>query len=123
MIFVMFKANNKKIITMAHYAISGVWKDLNGTITDYAVHHVTKHQTKKDMFTVEPAKKYSKAEAIKLVNVNFVQTAIWDYTNELWGLGAKVKVVDNYLRSEADSTVRDNLDNLLNYWNITIGCN
>ncbi|MPS73310.1 MAG: DUF3892 domain-containing protein [Chryseobacterium sp.] len=107
---------------MAHYAISGVWKDTNGVITDYAIHLVT-NGSSPGMFLVSKAEKYSKADAIKLVNANLVQTAVWNYTKQLWSLGAEVEVVGNYLRSNADSTVRDNLDNLLNYWNITIACN
>ncbi|GAA5097808.1 hypothetical protein GCM10023210_33210 [Chryseobacterium ginsengisoli] len=107
---------------MAQYAISGVWKDTNGVITDYAVHLLTERNTP-NTFDVAKAEKYSKAEAIRLVNNHYVRTAIWDYNRKLWSLGAEVSVVDNYLRSDADSTVRDNLENLLNYWNITIGCN
>ena len=102
------------------YAISGVWKDTNGVITDYAIHLVIK-SNKPGMFIVNKAKKYSKARAIKLVNAHFVRTAVWNYTLALWDLGAKVDVVDDsYLRSRADSTVRDNLENLLNYGAITI---
>lgn len=114
---------------MAHYAISGVWKDTKGTITDYAIHLVTKNldSTKKGKYRVSKAEKYSKADAIDLVNNHLVQTAVWDYAQELWILKAKVSEVgtfpNNYLRTDQDDTVKDNLDNLLNYWNITIGCN
>lgn len=106
---------------MAQYAITGIWKDDNDTITDYAIHLVTEHLNP-NLLTVWRAEKYSKKDAINLVQNNFVQTAIWDYTQQLWILKAKVKVVGNYLRSESDDTVRDNLDNLLNYRNITIEC-
>lgn len=111
---------------MAHYAISGVWKDTTGVITDYAIHLVTKHETP-GMVMINKAQKYSKAKAIELVASNIIHTAVWNYTKQLWTLGAEVKSVgtfpNKYLRTEKDATVRDNLDNLLNYWNITTGCN
>jgi len=106
---------------MARYAISGVWKE-NDTITDYAIHLVADH-TIPGFVTVYGAEKYSKAEAIELVRNHFVQTAVWNYTRQFWDFGAEVKVVGNYLRTERDGTVRDNLDNLLNYRNITVPCN
>lgn len=101
---------------MKHYAISGVWKDTNGVITDYAIHPIIKDSTGK--LYMDKVKKYSKAEAIKLVNTNIVQTVVWNYTEGGWYLGAEVNVVGSYLRSQPDSTVRDNLDNLISYLTI-----
>lgn len=107
---------------MANYAISGVWKDANGTITDYAFHLITEG-TIPDRLTVGPAEKYSKAQAIELLGSHLAQTAIWNYTEQLWELGAFVQVAgffpNRYLRTIADLTVRDNLDNLINYGWIT----
>lgn len=104
---------------MADYAISGVWK-LNGTITHYAVHTVNKTAN-----TFNNATKYTKADAVRLLdnNLNSARTLIWNYTNEYWDWGADIQVVgsgsDRYLRTRQDGTVRDNLSNLINYGWVT----
>lgn len=102
---------------MAHYAISGVWKDANGTITDYAIHSADKEKNTVD----NPAKKYSKAEAIRLLDntQNSARTLLWNYTSKNWNWGTTVNVVgtatDKYLRTTQDGNVRDNLDHLIDY--------
>ncbi|KFC20076.1 DUF3892 domain-containing protein [Chryseobacterium sp. FH1] len=106
---------------MAHYAISGVWKDANGTITDYAIHTANKEKNTVD----NPAKKYSKAEAIKLLDnsQNSAQTLLWNYTSKVWKWGTDIIVVatgtNKYLRTIQDGTVQDNLDHLINYTFVT----
>ncbi|WP_343662331.1 DUF3892 domain-containing protein [Chryseobacterium mucoviscidosis] len=106
---------------MADYAISGVWKDNNDIITHYAVHH----RTGINGNYIEKPKKYTKADAIALVATpqHSVFTVIWNYTTAKWRTGALITVVgsgaNSYLRTNKDSTVRDNLDNLINYGYIT----
>ena len=43
----------------------------------------------------------------------------WDYTGTLWTFGRQINVIHGpngqFLRTVADKTVRDNLDNLINY--------
>ena len=48
---------------MAEYRISGIWKDTNGVITDYAFHSVTTNG-------VTRTTKKSKAQAIALLEAN-----------------------------------------------------
>ncbi|WP_294217992.1 DUF3892 domain-containing protein [uncultured Chryseobacterium sp.] len=102
---------------MAHYAISGVWKDTNGTITDYAIHNTNVEKNAVD----NPAKKYSKTEAIKLLynSQNSAQTLLWNYKSKAWTWGTSIIVVNTgtnkYLRTIQDEIVRDNLDHLINY--------
>jgi hypothetical protein len=102
---------------MADYVISGVWKDVNDVITHYAIHR----RTGINGNYIEKPQKYSKAQAIALVGnaQNSVFTVIWNYQTALWYTGALIQVVgsgsNSYLRTNADSTVKDNLDNLINY--------
>lgn len=102
---------------MADYAISGVWKDNNDVITHYAIHR----KTGANGNYLEKPQKYSKADAIALVATpqHSVYTTIWNYQTAKWYKGALIMVVgsgaDSYLRTNADNTVKDNLDNLLNY--------
>lgn len=99
---------------MAKYAISGVWKANNGTITHYAFHTVTDNNLSK-------ATKKAKDDAITLLdtNGNSAQTVIWNYNSEAWNWGTEVNVVGNapnrYLRTNHDSVLRDNLAHLINY--------
>lgn len=103
---------------MAEYSISGVWKDVTGTITHYAIHA-------SNSTTVFKGTKYSKAEAVALLSKpeNTAETIIWNYENANWKVGAMIEVeglgVNRYLRTRRDKTVRDNLDNLINYGWIT----
>lgn len=102
---------------MADYVISGVWKDNNDVITHYAVHRKTGFNGN----YIEKPQKYTKGQAIALVSnpQNNVYTVIWNYSTALWSSGALIQVVgsgsNSYLRTNADNTVRDNLDNLINY--------
>lgn len=96
---------------MAKYKISGIWTDDKHVITHYAFHEVKGT----DLFK---AKKVSKADAIKLLNIsgNEAITWIWDYGRPGWKDGAKVEVVaGSYLRSYHDNKVVDNLAHLIDY--------
>lgn len=101
---------------MADYAISGVWKDDNGTIINYAIHTVNLEEN-----IVYYATKYSKAEAIRLLEnpQNSARTLLWNYTSQSWKWGTIVNVVgsgtNRYLRTTQDKTVKDNLAHLINY--------
>lgn len=103
---------------MAYYAISGVWKDENDVITDYAIHTWVGYH-------IGLGKKYSKAQAIALLSntQNSATTIVWNYNTALWSAGASVHVdgfgANRYLRTQADSIVGNNLDNLINYGWIT----
>ncbi|WP_312824887.1 DUF3892 domain-containing protein [Epilithonimonas sp.] len=105
---------------MAHYAISGVWKDSNSVITHYAVHTVNIAEN-----TFRKAKKYTKAQAVQLLDnsLNSARTLIWNYSTERWNWGSKIDVVgsnsNRYLRTIQDSTERNNLAHLINYGWIT----
>lgn len=107
---------------MANYAISGVWKDSNGTITHYAIHDANFTANSTD----NPAKKYSKAEAITLLDnsINSAKSMLWNYSTHGWNWGTTIQVVgtgtNRYLRTTQDGTVRDNLDHLIDYSFVTM---
>lgn len=67
------------------------------------------------------AKKYTKAEAIALVETrgNEVYTWLWNYSSAQFVAGSRVEVVNNrdgkYLRSVADNSKRDNLLHLIDF--------
>ncbi|CAA9200694.1 DUF3892 domain-containing protein [Flavobacterium collinsii] len=99
---------------MAKYKISGIWKDANNVITDYAFH--TEGET-----TISRAIKKSKAQAIALleINGNSAVTWLWDYSNAKWKVGETVQVVNGsngkYLRSNPDNKLTDNLEHLIDF--------
>ncbi|MBN8623687.1 MAG: DUF3892 domain-containing protein [Flavobacteriales bacterium] len=101
---------------MTHYAISGVWKDSNGTITHYAVHDVDVEKN-----TFFKAKKYSKVQAVNLLDNSSTsaRTLLWNYADECWKWGTYIDVVgtspNKYLRTRHDGTERNNLAHLINY--------
>lgn len=99
---------------MAHYKISGVWKNANGVITHYAFH------TQNADSSYTRASKVSKADAITLIERgNTAVTWIWNYTQATWNDGESVVVVNGvngkYLRSNKDKQITDNLGHLINY--------
>lgn len=59
----------------------------------------------------------TKDQVIADLKNNTYRTAIYNYTNGFWGAGAQVSTVELsnviYLRTQPDSTERDNLGNLL----------
>lgn len=102
---------NKIFKKMATYYISGVWFTENNTITHVNLHPSSNNNLGKGTKTVE-------STVISLIeNKHVVRTVTWNYTTAKWREGADVKVVElngkKYLRSQKDSTVRDNLDNLI----------
>jgi hypothetical protein len=99
---------------MAEYRISGVWKDSNNVITDYAFHTVREKG-------ISRAIKKSKAQAIALLenSTNSAVTWIWNYKKSFWEIGENVTVVNGsegkYLRSNPDNKLTDNLAHLVNF--------
>lgn len=99
---------------MASYRISGVWKDSNNVITNYAFHEVGLNSTSR-------ASKTTKAQAISLLETkgNSATTWIWNYTQSKWNVGETVEVVNGnngkYLRSNPDNKLTDNLDHLIDF--------
>lgn len=95
----------------ADYFISGVWKDGSDRITDVMLHTVSED----DSFRL--GIKTSESNAINLLKSNrTIKTITWDYPD--WSLGASVTYAtignNEYLRTVANCTVKDNLDNSIN---------
>lgn len=99
---------------MAHYRISGVWKNSNDVITHYAFHTVGEK-------AVSRASKKSKADAIALLEGygNSAETWMWNYESAKWKRGENVEVVNGrngkYLRTDPDTTKTDNLAHLIDF--------
>lgn len=98
---------------MAHYYISGVWKNAQEEITHVYIHLELPHNT------FASGKKVTVNYAINLLRVGHTaQVMTWSYTYAGWYAEDFVKVVNAnppYLRSHKNNTVNDNLDNLINY--------
>ena len=99
---------------MAEYRISGVWKNSNGVITDYAFHLV-------ETSSITRAKKTSKASAIVLLETrgNSAVTWLWDYIAAGWKKGETVQVVigtsGKFLCSNPDNKLTDNLAHIIDF--------
>lgn len=94
----------------ANYVISGVWKDSNDNITYVMLHSVNEG----DSWNI--GEKTSEASTIALIKRgNIIRTIIWNYPD--WTIKSRVTYVQafgkEYLRSEANATTKDNLDNLI----------
>ncbi|ALU28165.1 DUF3892 domain-containing protein [Myroides odoratimimus] len=94
----------------ANYLISGVWKDSNDNITHVMLHLVN------DGDSWSMGEKTSEANAIALLKKgNIIKTIVWGYPG--WSIKSKVTYIQRagkeYLRSEANTTTKDNLDNLI----------
>lgn len=94
-----------------NYFVTGVWKTDEGVITDAFLHLNTSSG-------FNAGKKTSETSVIQLLKTNnTVMTLKWDYKNTSWKRGAYVTVVKEgnkeFLRSVKDSTVEDNLDNMI----------
>jgi hypothetical protein len=101
----------------ADYFISGVWKDNSERITDVMLHTVN------DNGSFRLGVKTSESGAINLLKLNrTIKTITWGYPD--WYIGATVTYVtigsNEYLRTVANSTVKDNLDNSINMTPIKI---
>lgn len=95
----------------ADYFISGVWKDNSDRITDVMLHTVN------DNNSFQLGVKTSESSAISQLKLNrTIKTITWGYPD--WHIGAAVTYVtigsNEYLRTVANSTVKDNLDNSIN---------
>lgn len=109
----MYKNVLTKIYIMsksADYFISGVWKDSNDNITHVMLHPVN------DGDRWDMGEKTSETRTIELLKKgNIIKTVVWNYPG--WTIGSRVICVKGigkeYLRSEANATQKDNLDNLI----------
>ncbi|MGV9004418.1 DUF3892 domain-containing protein [Flavobacterium sp.] len=99
---------------MAKYRISGIWKNDDNVIIAYAFHTVAEN-------AMGRAVKKTKAQAIALleINSNSATTWIWNYSSAKWNVGETVTVVNgssgNYLRSNPDNKLTDNLEHLIDF--------
>lgn len=96
---------------LADYFISGVWKDDSERITDVMLHTVNENNS----FSL--GVKTSESSAINLLKLKrTIKTITWGYPE--WQIGALVTVINiggvEYLRTVANATVKDNLDNSIN---------
>lgn len=96
---------------LANYFISGVWKDNNDNITHVLLHIVDENNSFR--FGV----KTEESTAINLLKQGYtIMTITWGYPG--WDKGAKVTYVSSrnreYLRTVANATEKDNLDNSIN---------
>ncbi|GAA4456493.1 hypothetical protein GCM10023092_21800 [Rurimicrobium arvi] len=97
-----------KMAKTSDYYISGVWKDSSQVITHVMLHPVT------DNNGFHRGEKTIESEVIKLIKQgNIIKTITWGYPG--WNIGAKVGAVTisgrEYLKTDANATVKDNLDN------------
>lgn len=95
----------------ADYFISGVWKDNSERITDVLLHTVN------DDNSFQFGVKTSESSAINLIKVKkTIKTITWNYPG--YDIGSLVTVVNignkEYLRTVANATAKDNLDNSIN---------
>lgn len=96
---------------MATYYVTGVWK-LSGVITNVMLHSVDANNI------LQLGRKTTEFSAIALIEAgNTVSTLRWNYGTTSWNIGARIGVVTEngrkYLRTRADTTVSDNLDNMI----------
>lgn len=103
---------------MADYRITGIWTNSEGVITHYAM-HLRKKKIGKENFTLYKAEKVAKDDAVKLLlNGNTAKTYMWNYKTGRFDEGAKVEVIEGkplFLRTDRDSTEKDNLSHLIDY--------
>jgi hypothetical protein len=95
----------------ANYFISGVWKDNSERITDVMLHTVNENNS------FNMGVKTSESNAINLIKVKkTIKTITWNYPG--YDIGALVTVVNignkEYLKTVANATAKDNLDNSIN---------
>lgn len=93
-----------------NYLISGVWKDSKDNITHVMLHPVS------DGDSWSMGEKTTEANTIALIKKgNVIRTIVWGYPN--WTIKSKVTYIQRdgkeYLRSDANTTTKDNLDNLI----------
>lgn len=97
---------------MANYYITAVGKSNNDSHISHALVHAPTERGRLSKGTV-----YSKAQIIGFMSNHTFQTVTYDYSDGCWRIGAdvgKIRVAGvDYLRTDRDSTARDNLGNLL----------
>ncbi|UPK72454.1 DUF3892 domain-containing protein [Chitinophaga filiformis] len=97
---------------MARYYITAIRKSNNGSHISHVLVHSTTGEGRLGKGTV-----YSKAQIISFMVGHTFQTVTYNYSDGSWRIGAdvgKVRVAGvDYLRTDRDSTARDNLGNLL----------
>ncbi|HMJ48491.1 MAG TPA: DUF3892 domain-containing protein [Ferruginibacter sp.] len=99
---------------MAVYRISGVWKNSENVITNYAFHTVR-------VDSLSRATNKTKQQAIALLETpgNTATTLLWNYNSASWNIGEIVQVVngpnEKYLRSNPDNKLTDNLQHLIDF--------
>ena len=103
---------------MAEYRISGIWKNADGVITHYAVHLSTRNQS--GGFTINHAVKMTKAQTVNLLlqPTNTAKTFLWNYGRAQWFVGEDIHIVNGnpqFLRTNHDGILRDNLLHLIDY--------
>jgi hypothetical protein len=104
---------------MSEYRISGIWKNSQQVITHYAVHTRTKNQTGNG-YEISRAVKMAKADAVALLlnPIHTAKTYLWNYTRTKWEAGEDIHVVNgnpDFLRTNHDKILRDNLEHLIDY--------
>ncbi len=101
---------------MALYRISGIWKNISGTITHYGFHTFNESEN-----TVTRVEKVTKENSVKRLenSTNIATTWVWNYNLSRWSIGENVEVVngvnEKYLRSNPDKKETNNLEHLINY--------
>ena len=98
-------------MNQANYFISGVWKDNAERITDVLLHFVNENNT----FNL--GVKTTELNVIALLkSKKTIKTITWGYPG--WNPGASVIVFTignkEYLKTVANASKKDNLDNLIN---------
>ena len=106
----------------ADYLISGIWFTESGSSKFISV--VLLHIDKGD--TMDRGTKTTKDAVIKLLKAGYsIRTIRWAYSDGKWVKGAKVDYETRrnveYLRTDPDTTVTDNLDNLIDLGFFNIG--
>lgn len=100
--------------TMLQLNISGLWKDINGAITHYAVHVKQREGATK-------AFKITKQEAIQLIeNCDYIARTIqWDYERSQWEPKEKICISENeqgkFLSTHHPDIQTDGLIHLIDY--------
>lgn len=96
---------------MAHYRISGYWKDGSGSIAVYAVHYVLDD-------AISKSARKSKQQVIALLEENnSVTTMMWNYKISKWNEGKAVQLRQDgntkYLQSDLNDPASIDLAHLI----------
>ena len=97
---------------MAHYYISGVYKNEKDDVTHVLLHLDAGHHK-----FYNGIKETAKTVMEMLDSGDTIQVISWNYSSAHWYVQDFVKVVNGkkkYLRSHKNGVITDNLDNLVN---------